>query len=257
MSKIKKVQMKFFQDGIPITVFTLVLFTTGLFGVPEKPPVMPSQKPLRHKQTYFAVTNSQHQWVLIEMNEFRAHIDEFNEDGVWIFYGMKPARREKGALAIKVKRFSRKANPNFINKVMLYRNQKFYSGDSSSLDSFNSEVDRITYNDFHLSGKVNFFLTKDFHAYWENDGQNESRTAFNNERRRLFAFSTYSPNGNYQEIRKTYLFKYCTTPRGSWIPFKIGTLKYTDELHEIHIVISNLSYNSPDFDVERIITRER
>lgn len=256
MSKIKKQQMKFFQNGIPLTVFVLFVFTTCLLGVQERPPTMPKQKPLRDKQTYYAITNNQHQWVLFEMNEFKAYVNEFNEDGVWIFYGIKPAKREKGALAIKVKRFSRKADPDFIDKVMLYRNRKFYSGDSSLLESFTDKIDRSTYNDFHLSGKVNSFLMKDFHAYLENDAQDESKTAFN-ERRKLFAFSTYSPNSNYKEIRKTYLLKYCTTSRGSWIPFKIGTLKYTDELREIHIVISDISHNSPELDVERIITREK
>ena len=198
------------------------------------PPEPPNHVPLRDRTlSVMAFNRSDETWDTSEVVPGKPPSVTFNQNRLCFFYGVKSAKSRIGALVITViRRFSMPIKENS-DRVFLNRGGGFFRRDGSLKERWGGVRTLNFYTQFHNENLSDPDFREDFHGYWRRRDESSSTTE---PRSRLRAF-TYVDDQSVSVLRRTYLLRYSTSSKGSWIPFYVETAGEPQNLEEVHLTV--------------------
>lgn len=249
--------------GLRFSVFllTILVFSNDVVAECPRKPIPDKDRPVHDRQVVFATCNDPTDgWQLTELSNTEHYVSQFSEEDIWIFFGVKPNRARDGAVGVTVARYFEGVSHD---KVHLYRNNNFFNYgnsvlsprcSSSRLGGFEDEVTKRAYDEFHMDdGQIHATLKWRFHECWSADSNSDTYTARDSARQWL----RFEESANSDAAARSYLLRYETSSKGSWIPFSIGTGgRNRDRLKRVEIIIADLADTRRDPEVKRILNKK-
>ena len=240
--------LRFFSLHLSVLFGAVSIFPSEVLAQADR--LCRDSKPTVNQHVMFATYGDHtHKWSLEDLpRSDNGHaIPQFSEKGIWVCYGVKPSEPRSGAISVKVARYFSDV-PHTV--VWLTRNRGFFNGDSS-LGNFGPEerVNKNHYIDFHKLNKISSKLQNQFHATWSKSDQ-ATYTAEPESRRTSFLFGKHANDA----AARSYLLRYETTTKGSFVPFYIGTGgRNVAQLERVEIIITDLGAKLRDTEIKRVL----
>lgn len=220
-------------------VFVLMLPGSSASGQP----VTPAEPPLDHGviKCAYRLPGPSSGWRIEDAEEGQPiRLASFNEHGIWIFYGVKPAAYRVGAITIKVSRFFHSTDPMLVGRVALYRGNGFLDPSGQLVER--QELPAVSFDAYQRYHKKATLLSETLHNGFHQRYRliDQARTDEPEWRAELFLFREPTLQA---PLRKSYLLRYESGKEGTWIPAQIGTGSSQVEasaLSRIELAISDI-----------------